>query len=149
MAVQGGRILTGAEIWRLFGGVLWNRVRMLYVCVVVPSWILTKKNPECIKYLKNIILKSNLKDLSVTQAPKYKTILWILKRCIINMICGTFTNGLHARFKLNESPIYSVSVFMVLNTIKLQNMWFNLSDLISLYISFLYLNIFLLVSFIH
>lgn len=50
-------------------------------------------------------------------------------------LSGTFTNGLHAKFKQNESSIYSVSVLMVLDTIKLQNMWFDLSDLIALYIS--------------
>lgn len=53
-------------------------------------------------------------------------------------LSGTFTNGLHAKFKQNKSPIYSVSVLMVLDTIKLQNMWFDLSDLIALYISFLH-----------
>lgn len=68
---------------------------------------------------KNIIQKSNLKDLSVTQVPKYNTITNFKKMYDLS---GTFTNGLHAKFKQNKSPIYSVSVFMVLDTIKLQNM---------------------------
>lgn len=68
---------------------------------------------------KNIIQKSNLKDLSVTQVPKYDTITNFKK---MHDLSGTFTNGLHAKFKQNKSPIYSVSVFMVLDTIKLQIM---------------------------
>lgn len=51
--------------------------------------------------------------------PKYNTIMNFKK---MHDLSGTFTNGLHAKFKQNESPIYSVSVFMVLDTIKLQNM---------------------------
>lgn len=68
---------------------------------------------------KNIIQKSNLKDLSVTQVPTYNTITNFKK---MHDLSGTFTNDLHAKFKQNKSPIYSVSVFMVLDTIKLQNM---------------------------
>lgn len=51
--------------------------------------------------------------------PKYNTIMNFKK---MHDLSGTFTNGLHAKFKQNESPIYSVSVLMVLDTIKLQNM---------------------------
>lgn len=53
--------------------------------------------------------------------PKYNTIMNFGK---MHDLSGTFTNGLHAKFKQNESPIYmySVSVLMVLDTIKLQNM---------------------------
>lgn len=71
------------------------------------------------KIFQNIIQKSNLKDLSVTQVPKYNTIMNFKK---MHDLSGTFTNGLHAKFEQNKSPIYSVSVFMVLDTIKLQNM---------------------------
>lgn len=58
---------------------------------------------------KNIIQKSNLKDLSVTQVPTYNTITNFKK---MHDLSGTFTNGLHAKFKQNKSPIYIVFLFL-------------------------------------